>query len=90
MKVVTEGKYFCGSKTLRIDPKEIGKGCCEGDRVGKGCCKGLEIIVKGLKGNPEDGVSVFLEYYEGKVQLHVWTDGNEDPKTIVLTYLVLV
>jgi hypothetical protein len=66
---------------LTIDPSELGKG-----NEGQGM--GLEIRINGLDGNPEENTnpsSIFLEYYEGKVQLHVWTDNQQNPQTIVLT-----
>jgi len=66
---------------LTITKNELGKG-----REGNGC--GVEIAVMGLTGNPQDSGksgSIWLEYYEGKVQLHVWTDGRQDPQTIILT-----
>lgn len=50
--------------------------------------EGIEIRIKGLKGDPEEespGTSVFIEYYEGKVQLHWWTEGGQDCHTAILT-----
>jgi hypothetical protein len=48
---------------------------------------GLEIKIKGCRGDPLDtrpGTALFLEYYEGKVQLHVWTNAQQDCQTIIL------
>jgi len=42
---------------------------------------GLEIAVEGFTGDP-GGVKpsqVFVEVYEGKFKVHVWTSGDEDP-----------
>jgi len=43
---------------------------------------GLEIRVPGFKGSPEspDDGQIFIEYYEGKVRVHVW-NGDQDPIT---------
>ena len=49
---------------------------------------GVEIHIEGLTGDPKDrvpGTSIYLEYYDNKVQLHVWTDGKQDCQTIILT-----
>lgn len=51
---------------------------------------GLEIGVKGYKGDRNDlegrETQVFIEYYDGKVQVHVWTGESEGPThTIALT-----
>lgn len=43
---------------------------------------GLEIKVPGFKANPacpDDG-QIFIEYYEGKVRIHVW-NGDQNPIT---------
>jgi hypothetical protein len=49
---------------------------------------GLEISIPGVLANPTDAPGkecpIFIEYYEGKVLVHVW-DGKEDPTTITLT-----
>lgn len=48
---------------------------------------GLEIKINGCPGDPtedEPGTSVFIEYYEGKVQVHVWDGTKQDCDTIVL------
>jgi len=42
---------------------------------------GLEIAVDGFTGDPT-GVKpsqVFVEVYEGKLRIHVWTGESEDP-----------
>ena len=42
---------------------------------------GLEIAVDGFTDDPR-GVKpaqVLIEVYEGKLRVHVWTDGSEDP-----------
>ena len=46
---------------------------------------GLEIRVPGFKGNPEcpDEAQIFIEYYEGKLRVHVW-NGEADPNTVEL------
>jgi hypothetical protein len=46
---------------------------------------GLEILVPGFKGNPEcpDEAQIFIEYYEGKLRVHVW-NGDPDPTTVEL------
>jgi len=65
---------------LVLSQEELGK-----DSEGQG--KGLEIAIEGLNGDPTDvspGCSVFIEYYEGKVQLHVWTNDQQDCQTIIL------
>jgi len=43
---------------------------------------GLEIRVPGFKANPEcpDDGQIFIEYYEGKVRVHVW-NGDQNPIT---------
>jgi hypothetical protein len=49
---------------------------------------GLEISIPGLQELPGSiygkECPIFIEYYEGKVLIHVW-DGKEDPTTITLT-----
>jgi hypothetical protein len=48
---------------------------------------GLEITIKDCIGNPQEkepGTSIFLEYYQGKFQVHVWDGTQQDPTTIVL------
>lgn len=78
---MTTPRNNCNAIQLTISSSELGKG-----NEGQG--KGLEIRIKGLIGNPEESTnpsSIFLEYYEGKVQLHVWTDNQQNPQTIVLT-----
>ena len=48
---------------------------------------GLEIKIKNCPGDPtedEPGTSVFIEYYEGKVQVHVWDGNQQDCQTIIL------
>jgi hypothetical protein len=48
---------------------------------------GLEIRVPGFKGDPMDAsearCQIFLEYYEGKLQAHIWYGAGCDPQTIV-------
>jgi len=71
----------CNAVQLTVSQSDLGKG-----NEGQG--KGLEIRINGLNGNPEEITnpsSIFLEYYEGKIQLHVWTDNKQNPQTIVLT-----
>jgi hypothetical protein len=49
---------------------------------------GLEIKIEGLTGDPTEdtpGTSIYLEYYNGKVLCHIWTEGKEECKTIELT-----
>ena len=50
--------------------------------------KGLEISIPGVLANPTDEPGkecpIFIEYYEGKVRVHVW-DRKENPTTIILT-----
>ena len=78
---MTTPRNNCNAIQLTISPSELGKG-----NEGQG--KGLEIRINGLVGNPEESTnpsSIFLEYHEGKVQLHVWTDNQQNPQTIVLT-----
>ena len=65
---------------LLIRREDIGKG-----HQGQG--RGLEIAIEGLRGDIAEvspGTSLFIEYYNNKVQLHVWTDGVVDCQTIVL------
>ena len=48
---------------------------------------GLEIKIEGCPGDPtekEHGTSVFIEYYENKVQVHVWDGTQQDCQTIIL------
>jgi hypothetical protein len=48
---------------------------------------GLEIVIEGCKGDPLDkkpGTAVFIEKYEGKVQVHVWDGTQSDCQTIIL------
>ena len=63
---------------ITLTQKDLGKG-------DEGQGRGLEINIQGLKGNPADGCSVWIEYFEGKVQLHVWTNNEQNPQTITLT-----
>ena len=54
------------------------------DNKGSG---GLEIKIEGCPGDPtedEPGMSLFIEYYEGKVQVHVWDGTQQDCQTIIL------
>ena len=46
---------------------------------------GLAILVPGFKGNPEcpTDAQIFIEYYEGKIRVHVW-NGSSDPVTTEL------
>jgi hypothetical protein len=66
------------TKQILITPEELDNNGGEG---------GLEIIIPGTKTSPEDDPTnpcpVFIEYYEGKIRVHIWT-GNSDPQTIVL------
>lgn len=47
--------------------------------------KGLEIYIPGYKNNPQcpDDAQIFIEYYDGEIQIHVW-NGEEDAQTIVI------
>ena len=48
---------------------------------------GLEIVIEGCTGDPMEkkpGTSVFIENYEGKVQVHVWDGTQGDCQTIIL------
>ncbi|MBE3144071.1 MAG: hypothetical protein IMZ61_09135 [Planctomycetes bacterium] len=48
---------------------------------------GLEIVIEGCTGDPlekEPGTSVYIEKYEGKVQVHVWDGTQADCQTIIL------
>lgn len=42
---------------------------------------GLEIAVQGFTGDPGDvkPTQVSVEVYEGKLRVHVWTSGDDDP-----------
>jgi hypothetical protein len=49
--------------------------------------RGLEIHIPGVLGNPADAgltCPIYIEYHNGRVQVHVW-DGKQDPTTTVLT-----
>jgi hypothetical protein len=65
---------------LLINQRDLGKS-------EEGYGHGLEIGIDGLVGDPTGSSpsSIFIEYYQGKVQLHIWTDGKQDPQTIILT-----
>jgi len=55
---------------------------------------GIAIQIMGFKGNPadkEDVEQIYIEYYEGKILVHVWNgkqdlvhvwNGEQDPETI--------
>jgi hypothetical protein len=48
---------------------------------------GLEIKIEGCPGDPTDtdpGTVVFIEYYEGKVLVHVWDGTKQDCDTLEL------
>lgn len=48
---------------------------------------GLEITLQDCIGNPQEsepGTAVFIEYYAGKYQVHVWDGTQQDPITIIL------
>lgn len=49
---------------------------------------GLEIIIPEAKGNPADDpkkpIPVFIEYYDKKLQVHIWDGTSQDPQTITL------
>jgi len=52
---------------------------------GSFCKGGVEINIEGYRANPacpDDG-QIWLEIFEGKLQVHVW-NGNEEPTTIEL------
>jgi hypothetical protein len=48
--------------------------------------EGLEISVKGFKSNPtdheSDPIQVYIEVYEGKLQVHTWDGSSEDPASV--------
>lgn len=50
--------------------------------------KGLEIFVEGFRHDPtatdDAGTQVFIEVYNGKLQVRVWDGSSEDPQTIVI------
>lgn len=47
---------------------------------------GLEISITGYKTNPTDSrdcpSQVYIEEYDGVLQIHVWDGTSEDPQTI--------
>jgi len=47
---------------------------------------GLEIGVPGFNSSPADAEDhpsqVYIEFYEGKLAVHVWDGSGEDPQTI--------
>jgi hypothetical protein len=48
---------------------------------------GLEVKISGCIGDPAEkrpGTSLFLEFYEGKVQVHIWDGTSQDCQTILL------
>lgn len=48
---------------------------------------GLEITIQDCIGNPQEkepGTAVFIEYYDGQYQVHVWDGTSNDPVTIKL------
>jgi hypothetical protein len=48
--------------------------------------EGVEIRIAGCKGDPTDKAPrtvLYIEHYEGRVQLHVW-NGSQDCQTIIL------
>lgn len=78
----TSSPRFKGLDTLIVTKEEI-------NNDGGGA--GLEIRFPGFKGNPQapDDGQVFIEYYEDKIQVHVWngegdypTRNAEDPVTV--------
>ena len=49
--------------------------------------RGVEIVIEGCVGDPAEkfpGTAVFIEHYEGKVQVHVWDGTQQDCQTIIL------
>ena len=50
--------------------------------------RAVEIGVKGFKTSPTDvdgePAQIFIEIYEGKLQVHVWDGSSQDPQTIVI------
>jgi len=65
---------------LLVTQQELGRG-------NEGNGDGIEIKIEGLNGDIAEkspGTSIFLEYYEGKVQLHIWNEGKVDCQTIIL------
>jgi len=63
---------------IRINKKDI-----ENSKGGGG----LEIIIDGVKGNPQDLPSkpcpIFIEYYKGEYRVIIWNN-TQDPEIIVL------
>jgi hypothetical protein len=49
--------------------------------------EGLEIVIEGCTGDPLEtspGTSIYIEKYEGKVQVHIWDGTQADCQTIIL------
>ena len=71
MEIVTEKGHL--SPTITLSPEEIEHP------------KGINVVIEGFKGDPTDKNQgqIFIEIYEGKLQVHVW-DGknNGDPHTV--------
>jgi hypothetical protein len=54
---------------IRVRPEQI--------RTERG---GLEIAVEGFNGDAQEyPAQVFIEFYEGKLQIHIWDGSREDP-----------
>lgn len=47
---------------------------------------GIEVEVPGFQGNPTEGkpTQVFIEVYEGNLQVHVWDGKSENPHTHII------
>lgn len=46
---------------------------------------GLEIAVKGFRGDSSlEPVQVFIEFYNGKLAVHVWDGSSADAKTHII------
>jgi len=48
--------------------------------------RGIDICVLGFKGHPNEvePSQVFMEVYDGKLRIHVWTGESENPQTIAI------
>jgi hypothetical protein len=63
---------------LRLTQKEL---------VNQGGDGGLEISIESCVGDPQEkspGTAVFIEKYDGKIQVHVWDGNEQDCKTFIL------
>ena len=49
--------------------------------------RGIDIKIEGCVGDPTDkapGTSIYIEHYDGKVQVHIWNGLSQDCQTIIL------